>query len=118
MSTPTPSPHTDPVNEFVHALTSWNETHPHAIAPTDSDTEYVPITVNATTTVDVHPGLLRLLADELTAALSPQHDLPDLDPNDLDPYTGSDGVIYHGNGEPDVEATAEATSHDNGPCED
>ncbi|MGZ2355719.1 hypothetical protein LRE75_03265 [Streptomyces sp. 372A] len=118
MSTPVPSPHTDPANEFVQALTAWNETHPHAIAPEHSDTTYVPITVNATTTVDVHPGLLRLLADELTAALSPQHDLPDLDPNDLDPYTGSDGIIYHGNGEPDSEATAEADAQNTNLHED
>ncbi|MEV4868524.1 hypothetical protein [Streptomyces syringium] len=69
----------------------------------------MPITVNATTTVDVHPGLLRLLADEITAALTPQRDLPDLGPADLDPYTGSDGIVYHGNGEPDLGATAEDT---------
>ncbi|MFD7956052.1 hypothetical protein ACFV4X_21465 [Streptomyces ardesiacus] len=108
MHTPTASPHTDPVNEFIQALTTWNQEHPHAIAPGDSDTAYVPITVNATTTVDVHPGLLRLLAEEITAALSPQRDLLDLDPADLDPYTGRDGIVYHGNGEPDFEATAEA----------
>lgn len=112
MPTPTASPHTDPVNEFIRALTTWNQKHPHAIAPDDSDTDYVPITVN------VHPGLLRLLADEITAARTPQPDLPDLDPADLDPYTGSDGIIYHGNGEPDFEATAEAAAEDSGPRED
>lgn len=117
MRTPTPSPHTDPVNEFIQALTTWTQKHPHAIAPDDSDTDYVPITVNATTTVDIHPGLLRLLAEEITAALTPQRDLPALDPADLDPYTGSDGIIYHGNGEPDFEATAEA-AEDSDPCED
>ncbi|MEU5036081.1 hypothetical protein AB0G48_18265 [Streptomyces rubiginosohelvolus] len=109
MPTPTPSPHTNPVNEFIQALTTWTHTHQHAIAPHDSDTDYVPITVNATTTIDVHPGLLRLLAGEITAALTPQHAVPDLDPADLDPYTGSDGIIYHGNGEPDFEATAQNT---------
>ncbi|MFD7540185.1 hypothetical protein [Streptomyces sp. NPDC059819] len=109
MRTPTASPHTDPVNEFIQALNTWNQKHPHAIAPDNSDTGYVPITVNATTTVDVHPGLLRLLADRITTGLTPQRDLRDLDPADLDPYTGSDGVVYYGNGEPDLEATAEAT---------
>ncbi|MFJ3575937.1 hypothetical protein [Streptomyces rubiginosohelvolus] len=109
MPTPAPSPHTDPVNEFIQALTTWTHQHPHAIAPNASDTDYVPITVNATTTINVHPGLLRLLAGEITAALTPQNDLLDLDPADLDSYTGSDGVIYHGNGEPDFEATAQNT---------
>ncbi|MGW6145745.1 hypothetical protein [Streptomyces sp. NPDC055140] len=106
---PSASPHTVPATEFARALADWTRTHRHAIAAADSDTTFVPVTVNATTTIEVHPGLLRLLAEEMHAALTLQRNFPDLDPADLDAYVGSDAVIYHGHGEPDFEATAEDT---------
>ncbi|WP_331732991.1 hypothetical protein OG613_49065 (plasmid) [Streptomyces sp. NBC_00015] len=109
---PAASPHTVPATEFAQALTAWTRSHRHAIAPENSDTTFVPITVNATTTIEVHPGLLRLLAEEMHAAITLQRDFPDLDPAGLDAYVGSDQVVYHGHGEPDFEATAEDTEPD------
>ncbi|MFI6278034.1 hypothetical protein [Streptomyces sp. NPDC050988] len=112
---PAASPHTVPATEFAQALTAWTQSHLHAITPENSDTTFVPITVNATTTIEVHPGLLRLLAEEIHAAITLQRDFPDLDPADLDAYVGSDGIVYHGHGEPDFEATAEDTEpHEDG----
>ncbi|MER5372539.1 hypothetical protein [Streptomyces sp. NPDC002553] len=106
---PAASPHTVPAAEFTQALTAWTQSHLHAIKPENSDTTFVPVTINATTTIEVHPGLLRLLAEEIHAAITLQRDFPDLDPADLDAYVGSDGVVYHGHGEPDFEPTAEGT---------
>lgn len=119
------TPHTVPAAEFTRALHAWSTGHPHAIPAEASDTSPVPVTV-AGTTVDVHPGLLRML----TALITDQHgafthpaghcphcagtgsagDATGPDPAGFDSYEGSDGLIYHGFGEPDIEATAEAAA--------
>ncbi|QDN54052.1 hypothetical protein [Streptomyces sp. S1D4-20] len=122
---PSGTPHTVPAAEFTAALYAWNTGHPHAIGPDDSDTTPVPVTVDATTT-EIHPGPLRLLTalitDQRAAFADPEGLCPHCagtgsaahatgpDPADLDPYQGSDGHLYHGFGEPDIEATAEATA--------
>ncbi|MEU5476922.1 hypothetical protein [Streptomyces mirabilis] len=97
-----------------------------------SDTVPVPVTVD-TTQLPVHPGLLRQLTivlnqqtetwenadrdrsvgtcahcggDGSAASAAPP------DPSEFDGYLGLDGVVYHGVGEPDIEATAEAAAED------
>ncbi|MGW2421491.1 hypothetical protein ACWC0C_19955 [Streptomyces sp. NPDC001709] len=122
------TPHTVPATEFTQALHAWNTGHPHAIGPEASDTTPVPVTV-AGMTISVHPGLLRMLTalitDQQAAFTHPEGHCPHCagtgaathatgpDPADFDSYQGSDGHIYHGFGEPDLEATAQAHSdHD------
>lgn len=63
-----------------------------------------------------HTGPKQRLSKSLP--LRPARPHPATDPADLAPYTRSDGIIYHGNGEPDFEGTAEATAHDIDPRED
>ncbi|MFJ2627731.1 hypothetical protein ACIO6T_31095 [Streptomyces sp. NPDC087532] len=127
------TPHTVPAAEFTRALHAWNTGHPHAIPAEASDTTPVPVTV-AGTTVDVHPGLLRMLTalitDQQSALTHPEGHCPHCagtgsaadatgpDPADFDSYEGSDGLIYHGFGEPDIEATAEAATQAHTPQDD
>ncbi|MET9778623.1 hypothetical protein ABZ023_30965 [Streptomyces sp. NPDC006367] len=121
------TPHTVPVTEFIQALHAWATGHPHAIPPEASDTTPVPVTV-AGTTLDIHPGLLRMLTalitDQQAAFTHPEGSCPHCagtgsatqatgpDPADFDSYEGSDRHIYHGFGEPDTEATAQAHDDD------
>ncbi|MEU5476899.1 hypothetical protein [Streptomyces mirabilis] len=81
-----------------------------------SDTALVPVRVD-TTELSIRPGLLRELAillDRHTETWENGGDgsVVPTDPSEFDSYLGLDGVIYHGFGEPDIEATAEAAAED------
>ena len=135
---PKPGPHGVPVEELTQALARWSARHPHAEPEELSDTAPVPVRVD-TSELTIHPGLLRQLAillDQDRETWENAEQDPDSghcahcggtgnatsaappDPSGFDSYLGLDGLIYHGVGEPDVEATAEANAEDGPDSED